>query len=211
MQQLSTILQGKKVVLADDHELVRHALARVLEAEGLQVVAQTDAADEVVAIVEEYGPDVVVLDVGMTPFDGFETARQLTSRAPKTPIVMLSARDDASAASAAQEAGALGYVPKRAATRELVHAIASAIEGNAYVSPSVRAPDERDAQRAALASLTSRERAIVDLLAEGYGSVQIAARMNISQRTVDAHRQRIMAKLGVRTIAEMARIVERGV
>jgi DNA-binding NarL/FixJ family response regulator len=198
------------VVLADDHELVRHALARVLEAEGLRVVAQTHAADEVPSIVAEHDPDVVVLDVAMGPIDGFEAARQIAHRAPGTPIVMLSARDDASAVDAAQRAGALGYVPKCAGTHELVRAIASAINGKPYVSPSVRAPDVRDAQRSALASLSGRERAIVDLVADGYASVQIGAHLGITPRTVDSHRSKIMEKLGVRTVAEIARIVERG-
>jgi DNA-binding NarL/FixJ family response regulator len=202
-----------RILLADDHAVVRQGLRFVLDAQpDLQVVAEaTDGAEAV----KRAGPadvHLAVLDVAMPRMTGLQAAAVLTERDPALKVVMLSMYDSEQYLYEALRVGASGYVLKSAADRDLVEACRAAIRGEPFLYPAAITALIRDyLERARVGSellegpLSPRELEVVKLIAEAYTSDQIAQELSISRRTVDRHRENILAKLGMRDRVELTR------
>ncbi|MCX6032831.1 MAG: response regulator transcription factor [Chloroflexi bacterium] len=209
-----------KIVLADDHPIVRQGLRALLEAEtDFQVIGEAGDGLEAVALVERVEPDVLVLDLMMPGLAGLEVARQTRQHSPQTRVVILSMHADESYVLEALTAGASAYVLKRSTTGDLVKAIRDAIAGRRFLSPplSDRLIDTyvEKAKGEPLDSyntLTTREREVLQLVAEGHTNVAIATRLFISPRTVEMHRASLMHKLGLQNQVELVRYaLQRGI
>jgi two-component system response regulator NreC len=210
-----------RILLADDHTLVRHGVRRILEEHAdWQVIGETGDGREAVRRTLDLQPDVVILDIGMPQLNGIEAARQITRRAPSVRVLMLSMHADEAYLTQAVEAGALGYLLKDSADVELVNAVTSAIQGRSFFSPRV-ATVLLDEYRKSLArrgitdryeSLSEREREVFQLIAEGHSNKSISTILGVSPATVETHRAHIMEKLNLHSVAEIVLYaVRRGV
>jgi DNA-binding NarL/FixJ family response regulator len=207
------------LVLADDHQIVRQGLRAILSLEsGFKLIGEAANGIDTVRLVERLRPDVLVLDLMMPGLDGLEVARQVAQKSPRTRIIILSMHSNEAYVLEALRAGATGYVLKESGADELIRAIHAVAEGRRYLSPPISEEAlEAYAQRAEgrpldpISTLTSREREVLQLTAEGHSGVEIAERLFISPRTVESHRASVMRKLGVRNQKELIRYaLERG-
>lgn len=205
-----------RIVVADDHAIVREGLRRVLTTTGFEVVADTGDAEGALAAVAEHKPNVLVLDITMPGGGGWSIIRRVLDEHPATRILMLSVHDEAEYVIESFRLGAHGYVRKDTTPAELRAAVAAVHAGNSYVSPAVAA-HLTDAIRARPAegageTLTPREREVLALVANGGTTKQVAASLGISPRTVEAHREAVMRKLSIRTVAGLTRYaLEQGI
>src|SRR5579883_2164307 len=201
-----------RILLADDHTVVRKGLRLLLESQpGFTVVA--DAADgrEAVALAAQHSPDVVVMDVAMPGLNGIEAARQIVAKSPETAIVFLSMHSDEGYVLKALKAGARGYLLKDSADHDLINAVRAVTDGKAFFSPAiskmlvedyVRQMRER-AVEDSFDLLTTREREVLQLLAEGKNNKEVASLLNLSLYTVETHRSNIFQKLDLHSGAEL--------
>ena len=208
------------IILADDHHLVREALRLLLETQSdFKVVAETSDGLDALQVTEKHKPDVLIADMMMPGFSGLEVARRTKRISPATKVIVLSMHDAESYVVEALQAGAAGYVLKKSSSQELIFAIRQALEGNLFLSPSLneraiqaymrRAQDSRADDP--YDTLTSREREVFQLAAEGSSNPQIAERLSLSPRTVEMHRGKLMKKLGLKSQAELVKYaVKRG-
>lgn len=202
-----------RVLLCDDHTLIRAGLRRLVEQfEGVHVVAEAASADEAVARAREHAPDVVLLDLSMPGRSGFEALDDLRRVVPQCAVVIMSMHDDATHVREALSRGASGFVVKEAAPAELEIALRAAAAGRTFLSPQVQAGQlaTNNAQRgAAGAQLPARQREILMALGAGRTTKQIAADLGISVKTVETHRARLMEALGCRNAVELLRAAVR--
>ncbi len=199
-----------RVLIVDDHAVVRSGLKLLLEAEAdITVVGEAGSADEGVRAARLEKPDVVLLDVVMPGRSGIEATPELLKAAPTARVLVLSMQDDPSYVREAFAAGARGYVLKEAADVELVQAVREVAGGARYVHPALgarlAAAEVDAASRAAADPLSDREREVLRLLALGHTNQEIAKMLFISVRTAETHRAHIMQKLGLQTRAELVR------
>jgi len=194
-----------RVILADDHTILRAGLRSLLQSSAnVEVVAEADNGRDTVSLARELEPDVVVMDVAMPDMN--------TQLVPQVRVLALSSHNDGAYVNGMLEAGARGYLLKDAAATELLTALNSVYQGRPYVSPSVtdtlvgdylqriKGKVGADAQL-----LSTREREVLQLVAEGKSSAQVATALHLSNRTIETHRKRIMDKLGIRSIAELTK------
>ena len=192
------------ILLADDHRIVRQGLRRILEEHPqMEVVAEASDGREAVQLALEKKPDVVVMDIAMPHLNGMEAARQILRRLPATKVLVLSMYSDESYVVQVLEAGAKGYLLKDSADVELVEAVQAVSNGKSFFSPLIsrilldeyvrQLQEKKITDRYEL--LTEREREILQLIAEGQTSREIAELLNVSVSTVDTHRGHIMEKL----------------
>jgi DNA-binding NarL/FixJ family response regulator len=203
-----------RILIADDHVMVGRGLRMVLDAEpDLWVVAEAGDGAEAVAIARDVPElELAILDVSMPRMTGLQAAAELTRRRPDVRVLMLSMHDNEQYLFEALRAGACGYVLKSAADRDLVEACRAALRGEPFLYPSAiaalirdyldRARDGEDAQPD---PLTPRELEVLKLIAEAHTSEQIAALLNVSRKTVERHRENILAKLGMRDRVQLTR------
>jgi DNA-binding NarL/FixJ family response regulator len=214
MTQLKT-----RILLADDHAVVRRGLRLVLDREpDLEVVAEAGDGAEALELVDAAGVQLAVLDVAMPRLTGLQAAAELTRRLPALKVLILSMYDSEQYLYEALKAGASGYVLKSAADRDLVEACRAAVRGEPFLYPAAVTALIRDyLHRARVGDelprdpLSPRELEVLKLIAEAYTSDQIALELSISRRTVDRHRENILAKLGMRDRVELTRYaIKRG-
>jgi two-component system response regulator NreC len=201
-----------RILLADDHTVVRKGLRMLLESqEGFQVIADACDGRETIALAEQHQPDVVVLDVAMPILNGIEAARQISAKHPGMAIVFLSMHSDEGYVLKALKSGARAYLLKDSAEYDLIAAIKAVSEGKAFFSPAiskmlvedyVRQMRERDVEDS-YELLTTREREIVQLLAEGKSNKDVASLLHLSLYTVETHRGNIFQKLNLHSTAEL--------
>lgn len=202
-----------RILLADDHALVRAGVRRILDAEpDLNVVAEAADGAEAVDLAAAEPPDLAVLDISMPRMTGLQAAREIARRTPEVRSLMLSMHDNEQYFFSALQAGACGYVLKSAADEDLVVACRAAIRGESFLYAGVAGTLVRDflermrrGERMPRTVLTAREDEVVKLIAEGNSSKEIAATLVISYKTVERHRENIMAKLGMRDRTELTR------
>ena len=201
-----------RILLADDHTIVRKGLRMLLENQpGFQVIADACDGRETIALAEQHLPDVVVLDVAMPILNGIEAARQISSKFPHVAIVFLSMHSDEGYVLKALKSGARAYLLKDSAESDLIAAIKAVTEGKAFFSPAiskmlvedyVRQMRERDVEDS-YELLTTRERELLQLLAEGKNNKDVAALLSLSLYTVETHRSNIFQKLNLHSTAEL--------
>ena len=203
-----------RLLLVDDHEVVRSGLRMLLESQqDIQIVGEAGTAAEALAAVEDLEPDVILLDIGLPDLSGIEVMEQIRSIQPETAVVALTIHEDKEYFFKMLEAGATGYVPKRAAPEELLTAIRAAAQGQVYLYPSlatflvkdylVQDAEVREARL--LDGITERELEVLTRVADGATNAEIGEELGISPKTVARHRENIMAKLNLHSRTELVK------
>ncbi|SPE37212.1 Two component transcriptional regulator, LuxR family [Candidatus Sulfopaludibacter sp. SbA6] len=202
-----------RILLADDHAVVRQGFKMILSAQpDMEIVGEAGNGREAVELAEQLRPDIVVMDVAMPELNGIEATRRLASSVPHARVVALSMHKDSVYVREILRAGARGYLLKDSVAADLVSAIRAVASGEGYISPAVSNAVLDDYRRHVtnpIDLLTSREREVLQMLAEGKTNKEIAVVLNLSVYTVDAHRGRIMEKLNVHSINELVRFAVR--
>ncbi len=202
-----------RILLADDHKIVRDGLRTLIEKEaGLEVAGEADNGRKTLKLAQKIHPHVVVMDVTMPDMNGIDATRKITNEIPGVKVVALSMHSDRRFVLGMLEAGASGYLLKDCAFDELAKAIRSVAAGHTYLSPSVADVVVKgcldklsEPLSAARSPLTQREREILQLLAEGSTTKEIAFHLGVSVKTVETHRRNMMQKLNMRSIAELTK------
>jgi DNA-binding NarL/FixJ family response regulator len=202
-----------RILIADDHALVRQGAKVVIQArQGWKVVGEAANGREAVQKAIALKPDVVVVDIGMPELDGVEVARQIREGVPSTKVLVLTMHESDQMVKRALDAGALGYILKSDLTECLARAVKAVSEGKRFLTPKVseivldgflKTRSQRQQGQRAGARITPRESEIIRLLAEGKANKEIAPRLGITVRTVETHRAKIMLKLGLHSLAEL--------
>lgn len=206
-----------RILLADDHRLFREGLRSLLKEEAdMEVVAEASDGRTAVEQAGELKPDVVAMDISMPDLNGIEATRQIASRVPGTRVLCLSVHSDSRFVEGMLKAGASGYLLKDCANEELIQAIRAVAAGKTYLSPAIaetvvqsyaHGPTAKTAPN--LDQLTPRECEVLQLVAEGLAGKQMAARLNISVKTIDSHRHQIMERLNLHSVAELTKFAIR--
>jgi DNA-binding NarL/FixJ family response regulator len=205
-----------RVLLADDHTLVRAGIRALVESlDGVTVVAETGDGREALELIERHRPDVVLLDITLPGLNGLEIAERTSRSCPSTRIVILSVHASEAYVAQALRAGVAAYLLKDAAATELSLALRAVVRGETYLSPSIskqvvegflRNPDLAPGL---LSGLTARQREILQLVAEGRSTKEIAALLDISVKTVETHRTQLMERLGIHDVPGLVRLAIR--
>lgn len=197
-----------RILLADDHQIVRQGLKALLEREGFDVAAEASDGLEAVRLARDLQPDVAVLDIGMPLLNGIDAARQVLQASPRTKAILLTMHAEDQYVLEALRAGVTGYVLKTKAAGDLVQAIREVAGGAIYLSPGVsRAVVQAYRAKSDLPPdpLTPRERQVLQLIAEGKRTKEIAALLGVSVKTAESHRTRLMEKLNIHETASLVR------
>jgi DNA-binding NarL/FixJ family response regulator len=204
-----------RVVLADDHAIVRAGLKAVLSAaKDITVIGEASNGREAIAVAERLRPDVVVMDLSMGEMDGMAATKELAAREGAPRVLVLTMHAEEEYLVPLLEAGAAGYLVKSAADRELVDAVRAVARGDLYVRPAaarvlargIQKKDPHAEDRARFEKLTDRERDVLRFTAEGYTAPEIGEKLNISPKTVDTYKQRINEKLGLAHRADYVKL-----
>jgi two-component system response regulator NreC len=214
-----------KILLCDDHRMMRDGLRAILEKEGFEVSGEAATGREGLALADQVRPDVVVMDISMPDLNGIDATRKLLAKHPGIKVVGLSMNADRRYVAAMFAAGAVAYLVKSSASEELIQAIRAVLANFKYVSPAIAGSFVDDFVTHASAAqfpssmpparasgnkpLSPREREVLQLLAEGKSSKDIAAQLDVAATTVETHRRQIMDKLQLRTIAELTKYAVR--
>ena len=200
------------IVLADDHVMFLSGLRALLEKErDLEVIAEVRDGREAVKVAREKKPDLVVMDVSMPGMNGIEATRQITAELPRVRILCLSMHASEQFVADAFEAGASGYLLKESPFEEMLTAIRAVIANQTYLSPAVARPilegyrTLRSGHASLLSCLTGREREVLQLVAEGHSTKDIAGQLHLSIKTIDTHRRHIMEKLSIHSVAGLTK------
>lgn len=206
-----------RVLLAEDHAIVREGLRSLLEKQSeIEIVCEAEDGRIAVERVREHQPDVVIMDITMPNLNGVEATRQITNEFPQIKVIALSVHSNRIFVADMLEAGASGYVLKECLFDELVQAIHAVIDGRTYLSSRITGVVVEDyikrlvnVSDSPLSSLTSREREVLQLVAEGKSTKEIALELHVSTKTIEANRRQIMEKLDIHSIAELTKYAVR--
>jgi len=201
------------ILVVDDHQLMREGLRALIEKEeDMEVVAEAEDGRKAVQLATDVRPDVVILDVAMPDLNGVEAARQITTKSPGVKVLALSMYSDKRFVVGMLKAGASGYLLKDCASQELISAIRCVTEGEVYLSPKVAGVivghfvrDRASDETSPFSALTPREREVLQLLAEGKNTREIAESLGVSVKTVETHRMQTMRKLDLHSVAELTK------
>ena len=202
-----------RVIIVDDHKIMREGLRSLLEKQpDIEVVAEAENAHEAIRLIVELVPDIVIVDVVMPSLNGIETTRRILNKVPTTKVIALSMHSDKRFVMEMLKAGASGYLLKDCAFEELDGAIRTVIQDRTYITPRIVDIIVKDyfsqaekPSSSALSSLTSRQYEVLQLLAEGKTTREIARQMALSVKTIESHRQQIIHKLNIRSIAGLTK------
>jgi DNA-binding NarL/FixJ family response regulator len=193
-----------RILIADDHEIVRHGLRAILEArQGWEVCGEATDGWQAVKLTAELKPDVVAMDIGMPNLNGLDAARQILRDNPRQKILFLTMYQSEQLARTIQQAGARGVLLKSEAGSELVNAIETVQRSGNFFSTRLSTELRGEQRNKSRETLTPRERQVVQLLAEGKTTKEVACLLNLSVKTAETHRSNIMAKLGLHSISEV--------
>ena len=207
-------MRKTRILIADDHKIVAEGLRNILEPE-FELVMIVENGRELLEAARKLRPDVIVADISMPLLNGIEAVRQIKKEDENSKVVFLTMHPDVSYAAEALEAGASGYVLKHSAPEELVNAINESIKGKTYVTPMIAGEmlesfkDGSHKRNDALTKLSARQREVLQLLSEGKVAKEVAALLNISKRTVEFHKYKMMDVLGIKTSAELVQYAVR--
>jgi two-component system response regulator NreC len=203
-----------RVLIADDHEIVRTGLRMMLSAqEGITIVGEAEDGRQALELAEELRPDVVLMDLTMPDMNGIEATRRILECCPESKVLALTIHEDEAYFFQMLNAGAMGYVPKRAAPVDLMRAIQVVNQGHVYLDPAMATTLVSDyftraqsgAEGSPVSDLTSREHEVLTLIAEGRMNQEIANQLGISVKTVERHRENIMNKLNLHSRTELVK------
>jgi DNA-binding NarL/FixJ family response regulator len=202
-----------RVVLADDHAIVREGVKSLVNAQqDMQVVGEASNGEDAVRIVGELVPDAIVMDLSMPGMGGAAATAHLVAEFPKVKVVALTVREEPGYLAQLLKVGARGYVLKRSAPASLVHAIRAAVTGGTYIDPAIATTvvrgylqSRRHVTDSSPATLSERERVVLAHIAKGYSNQEIAKLLEISVKSVETYKARFVEKLGIRTRVEIAR------
>jgi DNA-binding NarL/FixJ family response regulator len=202
-----------KIILADDHRIMREGLRALLEQQsGMEIIAEAEDGRTTVDLAHELKPDVVVIDISMPDLNGIDATRQIISAAPHIKVIALSMHSDRKFVREMLSAGASGYLLKDSAFEELGNALAAVISNQTYLSPKIADTVVRDylgkidtRESKPSPALTHREREVLQLLAEGRTTKEIASKLCVSIKTIETHRKQIMEKVGLNSVAELTK------
>jgi DNA-binding NarL/FixJ family response regulator len=205
------MMPGLRVMVADDHEVVRQGIRSVVQSQpGWEVCAEVSNGQQAVDTAADLKPDLVILDIAMPELNGLQAAKQILGSRPETKILVLTMHDSENVIREVVEAGALGYVLKSDAGRDLVTAIGALQRNKTFFSPRVAdlvletaAKNKNRSEMAAKDVLTAREREVVQLLAEGRNTREVADVLNLSVKTAETHRSNVMRKLDLHSVSEL--------
>jgi two-component system response regulator NreC len=210
-----------RLLLVDDHAVVRSGLHMLLASEDdMEIVGEVGTAAEAIERAKELKPDVILMDIGLPDMSGIEATKLIRVACPDSAVVALTIHEDEEYFFKMLDAGARGYVPKRAAPEELITAIRAAAANEVYLYPSLAkllvrdylTQDHQPEEKSAMDDLTEREREVLQYLAEGQGNEQIAEALVIAPKTVARHRENIMRKLNLHSRADLVRYaIRRGI
>lgn len=208
--------QKLRLLLVDDHAIVRAGLRMLFQAEhDMQIIAEVGSGAEAVAAAARLKPDVIIMDVAMPGMNGIEATRRIKSDDPDACVLALTMHEDAQYFVEALNAGAAGYVPKRAAPDDLVAAVRAVAQGHVFLHASLAqflVQEGVQLEGADMAALTPRELEVLKLIADGMTSREIAQSLVISAKTVDRHRENIMAKLDIHNRVDLVKYaISRGI
>jgi DNA-binding NarL/FixJ family response regulator len=200
-----------RILLADDHGLMRAGIAMMIRQQAdMEVVGEADNGRATVELAKKLSPNVVLMDISMPDLNGIDATQQIAALSPAPKVIALSGHTDRRAVVDMLRAGACGYVVKNAPPEELIHAIRKVGQGEVHLSPQIASGVLEDFRRympvsgsTEFASLSPREREVLQLMAEGKSTKQIATVLNLSKKTVDNHREHLMSKLNASTLAEL--------
>jgi DNA-binding NarL/FixJ family response regulator len=206
-----------KIVMADDHQIVRQGVRSLLTAESdMEVVGEAENGRDTLRLVQQLAPLVVVMDISMPDLNGIEATRQIMAESPGVKVVALSMHSDSFFVLNMLKAGACGYLLKDCAVEELVKAIRTVVANKTYLSPGISDIVIKDLvngysmiEGSAFSILTNREREVLQLMAEGKSTNSIAERLCVSSKTVETHRKQIMTKLDIHSVAELTKYAVR--
>ena len=206
-----------KILLADDHQIMRDGLRSLIAKQpGMEVVAEADNGRAALKLARKLQPDVIVMDINMPDLNGIEATRHITAELPDTKIVAFSMHTDHQFVAGALKAGVSGYLQKDSAFEELALAIRTVADNQIFLSPKITGDVVKDyvgklleEESDLLALLSVREREVIQLYAEGHTTKHIAGRLNLSVKTVETHRRKIMEKLDIYTIAGLTKFAVR--
>ena len=202
-----------RVLIADDHKIFREGLRALLEKQrGIEVVAEAKDGLEAVRFAQKLTPDVVIMDVAMPEKNGIEATRETLELLPKVKVIALSMHSDRRFVLQMLKAGAVGYLLKDSAFEELAAAIQAVASGQTYLSPKITdvvikeyLHSQARSEASVFTILTHREREVLQLLAEGKSTKEIAATLHVSVKTIETHRQQVMDKLDIHSVAELTK------
>jgi DNA-binding NarL/FixJ family response regulator len=202
-----------KILLADDHKLLREGLRALIEEQrNMIVVAEAEDGRSAVRLAAELSPDIIVMDISMPGLNGIDATRQITAESPDIKVIALSMHADRNFVVEMFKAGAAGYLLKDCAFEELILAIRAVSSKKAYLSSKLSETMIKDyvdlfpkKKLSAFSALTAREREVLQLLAEGKSTREVAAKLNVSTKTVETFRRLIMTKLDIHSIAELTK------
>ncbi|MCK4420589.1 response regulator transcription factor [candidate division WOR-3 bacterium] len=202
-----------KILIADEHKIFREGLSTLIEKEmDMEVVGEAGNGREAIKLAQELSPDIILMDITMPELNGIEATRKIISKYPGIKVIALSFHSDRRFVLGMIDAGACGYLLKECAFEELVRAIHTVIRNKTYLSPGISdilveeyVNKSKKEKHPVFSKLTSREREILQLIAEGKGTKEIARELYISVKTVETHRRNIKGKLGTKSIAEMTK------
>lgn len=205
-----------RILIVDDHGVMRAGLRSMLEdVSEFEIVGEASNGHEALQLASEHLPDIVLLDIGLPDIDGIEVTRRLRKLVPQSQVILLTVYEDESLLREAIEAKASGYVIKRAVEAELISAIQAVSRGDMYIHPAITHFLFKDLSaivspsRNALKSLTSRELEVMDYIIRGFTNRQVAEALQISIRTAEGHRARLLKKLGLKNRVELVEFAEK--
>ena len=203
-----------RLLIADDHRMLREGLRAVIEKEpGMQVVGEAENGKATIEMARKVVPHIILMDVAMPDLNGIEATRKIVAGNPKIKVIALSGHADRHFVTEMLKAGASAYILKQTACEELLRAIREVMDGKTYLSPAVTQglvdsyvrSTPRKGENPAFATLTNREREVLQLIAEGKSTKETAGEMNVSVKTVETHRRNIMEKLDLHSVAELTK------
>ncbi len=204
-----------KIILVDDHKILREGICSLVKGfPDIEVVGEAADGRSALRLVEDLSPDVVIMDISMPELNGIDATRQITAKHPGVKVIALSMHYDKQFVSEIFKAGASGYLLKDCAFDEMEHAIRVVIDNKTYINPQIASlvveslvsqPASTTAKTQTLSLLTKREKEILQLIAEGNSTKQIASQLSVSAKTIESHRRQVMGKLNIRNVAELTK------
>ncbi|MEN8263426.1 MAG: response regulator transcription factor [Nitrospirota bacterium] len=208
-----------KIVLADDHKILREGICSLVKGfPDMEVIGEAADGRTVLKLVDDLSPDIVIMDISMPDLNGIDATRRITAGHPKVKVIALSMHYDKQFVSEIFKAGASGYLLKDCAFDELEHAIRVVVENKTYINPQIASlvveslvnqPSAINTGSQSFSLLTEREREVLQMIADGNSTKQIASKLNVSAKTIESHRRQVMGKLNIRNVAELTKFAIR--